>query len=244
MSQQPPPAPIVNSGGTSPSEIENMVRNFLAKGDTERQVGTLLSENYQYRERIRQLTESLSQVQAKVPADGALVLVGDDLKAYNEFLALKLKPSEVVTLQSEMTTLNGKVQAAERKASLDAAASAENYDPTVLSTLIGDKKLVVKKVEEEVDGEKKLVDRAFILTEGADKVVTEERLSKHVTDHHSKFLPSLKVEEGGDTEAGGESGTRFPRQRASSGGKATQTNASQSYIDRKYKTPPAQGAGK
>lgn len=227
----------------SPADIESMVQRFLAKGNTEQQVGVLMSENFQYREKNRLLTEQITQLQAKVPAEGSLVLTGEDLKLHNDLIALKLKPDEITALQTELTNVKGEVETAKRKEAITAAAAAENYDATVLATLIGDKTLVVKPVDEEVDGEKKKVDRAFIVTvDPTSKVQTEERLSEHVTKHHEKFLPSLTAE---TEDAGGGGGTPFPRQRASTGGgKPAKSDASQAYIAGRYKTQPAQGAGK
>jgi hypothetical protein len=48
----------------------------------------LFDENFQLREAKRQLGEQLTTLQGKLPAEGAVILTGDDAKAYEAYKAL------------------------------------------------------------------------------------------------------------------------------------------------------------
>lgn len=235
--------------GTAPAmnteEIRAFVQSIIGTQNVDSQVQRLMTENFEYREKNRVMRAELDAAKGRIPAEGAVVLTGDDVKLFNDFKALNLKPAEVTTLQTEFKALQGEVTTAKRKDSIATAAHAEGYDPTVLGTLIGDQELVVKPVTEDVDGKNQAVDRAFIRTKGADNTVTETRLSEHIEKNHAKFIPSLTVGEGDAGSTGSTNGTEFPRQRASAkSGKPAEASAAKDYLKKRYSSVAGQPAAK
>jgi hypothetical protein len=136
--------------------------------------------------------------------------------------------------------LNVKVSTTERQGKIAKVAKVENWDPTVLSTLVGDYDLTTEPVTEDVDGQSKAVDRGFISIKGADNTVTKHRLSEWVEKNHAKFIPSLNVEEGSgeesSTSTNGNSRTSFPKQTARGvRGKPAEANAAKDYLKKRYR---------
>lgn len=239
------PAPPI-----SKEDIAAAVRDAVSSSGSNNNDGklqSLLTDNFQYREAIRNLNVELATLRSRVPAEGALVLTGDDLKIYNEFIALKLKPAEVTALQSKATELEKSAAAFKLKEAIAAAAVAENYDATVLGTLVNGQDLTIKPVDETVDGKPVKVDRAFINIKGADGVVTERRLSEFMIEKHSTFLPVLTVAEGieGERSSTSNGGTQYIPQRGTAT-KATgnQPNPAKAYLSRKYGPKPQAEQGK
>lgn len=246
MSMQPPPIPP-QGGGLTRDEISQIVRDAMSgsTGDQSQRIQTLLTDNFALREAKRQLIAENDALKARVPADGSITLSGDEKATYEALVALKLKPADIATIVAEHATLKASVAQHAQEKGMTEAAAAEGYDATVLGTLVSGQDLVVKPVKEVVDGEEKQVPRAFIQTKGADNVVTEQRLSEYITAKHPKFLPSLMAEtdsdNGANSGAAGNGGTKFVKQRASTGTKGTQADPSKAYISKKYRTEAEQG---
>lgn len=229
----------------SADEIRSFVQNILSNGNVNQQVQTLMTDNFDLREKNRVLRGDNEALRSKVPAEGAVVLTGEDAKTYEAFVALKLKPADIAKLQTDFQALQGKVATAERKGSIAQAAKAEGYDETVLGTLVGDHELTIAPVTEEVEGQNKAVDRAFIGIKDATGAVTKTRLSEYIEKNHAKFIPSLTVEEG---ESGSESsvnGTKYPRQQAKAkSGKPAEASAAKTYLQKRYRPQQPASAGK
>jgi len=246
MSTPPNNLPQPAQPGVNMDEIRSMVRNMLQTDNAQSKVVDMMTDNFELREKNRQLKAENEQYKTKIPTEGAIVLTGDDAKLYTEFVALKVKPADITKLQADYQTLQGKVSTAERKEAIATAAKAEGYDATVLGTLVGDLELAVKSVTEDVGGQSKAVDRAFVRTKGADNTITEQRLAEYVEKNHAKFLPSLTVVEGESEGAGSATGaTIYPRQQArAKSGKPAEANASKAYLQKRYRQKSAQGAEK
>src|SRR5690348_6795389 len=73
--------------GADPTQAFQNRLNKL-NGDAMAFATQLFDENYRLREDKRQLNEQLTTAQGKVPADGALVLTGDEAKAFEAYKAL------------------------------------------------------------------------------------------------------------------------------------------------------------
>lgn len=241
MSTPPVNLPIL-APPISKEDIAAAVRDAMStsnNGNVDARMQVLLTENFQYRETIRGLNNELTTIRTKIPADGALVLTGEDVKTYNEFVALKLKPAEITALQSKATELESSAAAFKLKEGIAAAAAAEKYNATVLGTLVNGQDLITKPVDELVDGKSVKVDRAFINIKGADNVVTERRLSEFMAEKHSTFLPVLMVAEGGEgnRSSAGNGGTQFiPQRGTASKAMGNQPNPAQAYLAKKYGT--------
>lgn len=229
----------------SADEIRSFVQNILSNGNVNQQVQTLMTDNFDLREKNRVLRGDNEVLRSKVPAEGAVVLTGDDAKTYEAFVALKLKPADIAKLQTDFQALQGKVATAERKGSIAQAAKAEGYDETVLGTLVGDHELTIAPVTEEVEGQNKAVDRAFIGIKDATGAVTKTRLSEYIEKNHAKFIPSLTVEEGESGSESSANGTKYPRQQAKAkSGKPAEASAAKAYLQKRYRPQQPASAGK
>jgi hypothetical protein len=244
MATPPNQLPIATPPAMSAEEIRSFVQNILSNGNVNQQVQTLMTDNFDLREKNRVLRGENEVLKAKVPAEGSRVLNGEEAKTYEAFVALNLKPADITKLQQDHTALQGKVTAAERKGSIAQAAKVEGYDETVLGTLVGDHELSIASINEEVNGQTKAVDRAFIGIKGTDGAITKTRLNEYIEKNHAKFIPSLTTVEGGESRETG-NGTKFPRQTASAkSGKPAEATAAKNYIKKRYGSKQPADAGK
>lgn len=206
----------------------------------------LYGENAELREKNRTLRKENDDLTAAQPPKGALILVGDDIKLFNDLKALIPEGKKVEDLAATLKehgeqTL--KITELERGNLVRDIAEAEGWKASNLLRLTAGMELAMEEVEEEIDdpdkeGEKKKVKvkRGFLLVKDATGAVTSrKRLSDELTD----FLPSLKAE-AGQAEAGEESkGTAYVRQPA--GRKADPSsktkNVSTSYLNKAYGEP-------
>jgi hypothetical protein len=154
----------------------------------------LMSENYRYRERIRELKAELKTAQGMAPGENSVVLSGDDAAKYRE---LKLTPAQIAeklaqltTLETEVADLRSKASASEQQSAVQAAAEAAGYDAEVLAEVVKLKGLIVETKEIEKDGAKKKV--ASVRT-AADAEPTE--LTIYATEHLKPFLRALVKDE-------------------------------------------------
>jgi len=250
MSTPPNQLPPATPPAMSAEEIRSIVQGIIGQQNVSTQVQTLMTENFEYREKNRVLRADNEQLRAKVPAEGSVVLSGDDVKLGNDFKGLNLKPADITKMKGDFETLQGKVSTTERQGTIAKVAKVENWDPTVLGTLVGDHALVIEPVTEDVNGQSKAVDRGFINIKGADNSVTKHRLSEWIEKNHAKFLPSLNVEEGSGEESSssvnGNNRTNFPKQTARGvRGKPAEANAAKDYLKKRYNPQqPAAKAGK
>src|SRR4051812_26351407 len=87
-----------NSGRryASPEEIAQQVATLMARNnnDSQRVITQLMNDNRTARDKLRIAREKVTELEGKLPKD-AIVLTGDDAKAYTAFKALNLKPDEV-----------------------------------------------------------------------------------------------------------------------------------------------------
>jgi hypothetical protein len=184
-----------NQGGTQP-DLAQVLQTLAARhGGSLDAVGmTLLTENRDYRERIRQL-------EGRVPADGAVVLAGDDAQRWQAYQALG-QPTDVQTAITELTTLR-------RDKAVADAADAAGYKAKVLGQLPKAATLTFTIKDETENGQ--TVKRAYV--KDGD---TEEPLTIYAEREWQDFLPALLS---ADTNPGqGQARPGFVRQQA--GGKA------------------------
>lgn len=181
-----------------------------ANGDAMGVAGLLYSENFQYREQLRQLKEQLTQAQAKAPGEGAVVLTPEQAKAWTAYQALGTV--EVITQGlKERDTAQGELGSLRRATTLREAAETCGFDADVLGTLAGGLEFVVQDVT--ADG--KTVKAAFV----KDQQGAQVRLEEYARQKWEKFTPALipaagRGQGGGGqwSGAGGQQGTRLPTQ--------------------------------
>ncbi len=127
----------------------------------------------------------VSELSGKVPADGAIVLAGDDAKAWGKYRNLG-KPDEIKTQLDEGTTARGEVAKYARERAVSTVAKAAGFDPDVLGTLAGE--LEFEVADETVKGKPAKV--AYV--KDGDK---KTPLDKYAEANWPKFLPSLRQAE-------------------------------------------------
>lgn len=195
-------------GATDLSKVLESFNNKLAKfnNDATALAQQLFTENYTLREDKRKLNARVEELQGKQPAEGAVVLTGDEAKTWGAIKELNLSADDIKAKLQSSTETAAELSRLKRQSLIREAAETEGYKHTVLDTLIGaDMPLELKEVDK--DGKK--VKQAFV------KVDEQElSLSDYITTHKADFLPALKVETG--------NGNKFVRQDSS--GKAPAAN--------------------
>lgn len=152
-------------------ELKSRARAFLDKYkkgdgsvDSEAAVAQLLHDNLRARTKVKklragggsgsgetaELEADLEAAQAEVlrltglvPPAGAVVLTGDKLTEYNEYVKLGKTPKELGDALAEGVTLKTKDAERERDALFQSAASAVGYKRSILSALLKDRGLQV-----------------------------------------------------------------------------------------------------
>lgn len=153
----------------------------------------LLNENHSYRERIRQL-------EGRVPAEGSVVLAGDDLARWQAYQALG-QPTDLQATIAERDDFRTRLTVREREDLVREVAGVTGYKEATLKRLIGDLTIEVR----EVDEAGKKVKKAFVKLENN----AEQPLTEYAAREWADVLPALKAEK--------PSGTRWLPQNSGSG---------------------------
>lgn len=124
-------------------------RNLGSVSEVQSKINKLERDNAKQRDEIRDRDEKLKLL----PAEGAVVLVGDDAKAWPEYQALG-KPAEVKAKLAEGDALKVKDEARTKSDAQKAAAEAAGFDADVLAGLRGAEALTYEVRTEKVLNEK------------------------------------------------------------------------------------------
>ena len=206
-----------------------------ANGDAMGVAGLLYSENFQYREQLRQLKEQLTAAQGRVPGEGAVVLTPEQAKAWAAYQALGTV--EVITQGlKERDTAQGELGSLRRATTLREAAETCGFDADVLGTLAGGLEFVLQDVT--VDG--KTVKAAFV----KDAQGAQVRLEEYARQKWEKFTPALipaRGQGGGGQWSGasGQQGTKLPAMNAGGGGQPADVVAA--FLQEQEKARGARG---
>lgn len=150
------------------SALERLIQRH--NGDSTSVAALLFHENFQYRQRIRELERS------QPPAD-AVVLIGDDVKRWE---ALRThNPEELAQALREREALQAELSKYKRQALIASAARLVGYDPDVLAGLPN-----LPAIEVVEEGGKQIA----VIVDG----VNRSELSDYVQRHYAKFLPALE----------------------------------------------------
>lgn len=198
LDTDPPAGGGGGGGNTDPpagdkgADLVKAVEGLVAKhGDTTAALRVLLGENYGLRDANREL-------KSKLPADGAVILIGDDAKAWGQFRTLG-KFEDVETRLKERDTLDGQVKAHAREKHLAAVAGLHGFDAEVLTQLAGPD-LELRVADRTVNGKAVKVAQVVGKDDKGAEVLTD--LDKHAEAHWAKFLPSLKAVKAGPAPGG------------------------------------------
>lgn len=191
------------------------------------QIAKLEGEAYIAREKARDQDRIVTDLKAKVPADGTKVLSPAEAKSWDAYQEFG-KPEELKT-----TLDTGKAAIAERDAfkkaaTIESAAKAANFKPGVLKILGKDLDIEIKEIDVQTeDGATAKKPMAFVKTKDSAGVESEKALRDYFKEQGEDVLGSL---EAGESENDNGSGTHstampFPAQTAG-GGQAKSTFAS------------------
>lgn len=125
-----------------------------------RKIEEAIKDNGKQRDEIRELKEKVKAV----PAEGAVVLAGDDATAYAAWKALELKPEDVAKIKGERDEFAGKIAQRDRKDGFAKVATLHGWAAETADAMLDMKSLdgatlefkatkVRDKSGKEVDGE-------------------------------------------------------------------------------------------
>lgn len=173
-------------GGQDPaSAFQNLLNQH--KNDGIAVASKLFDENFGYREQIRTLKK-------KVPADGAVVLSGDDAKAWEAFKALNAKPEDLkaaVEKVGELERTNKELAGMESLREIaDLGLDGSKLKLTVLKDQIAKFPEAVISFKTEKDANGKEAKVAYIKKTEKD---SETKFADFAKADLADYLPSLKV---------------------------------------------------
>lgn len=192
------------SGPNLPGDVLAAYQNLVQRqGGVDATSLLLFQENYQYRERLRQQQEQLTRLQQQLPPDGAVVLQGDELTAWQTYQTLGTPDQlrQLATAQRDLLVMR--------------AAQNAGYKENVLSTLLkpGD----ALEIAAPADGKDPI---AYITPQGGERIP----LIDYATTNWNDFLPALQVKP---------QGTQFHPQHVGRGGKNNPSIIDKRLADRK-----------
>lgn len=177
-----------STGGADAKAISDAVKESLQRflerngGNPNKALETLYTENKEYRDTIRDLN-------AKMPAEGAVVLTADEAQQWNAYKQLG-GHEDVKKAIDERTQLQGQLAEVKRAEELRSVAAEMGYKPSVLIELdrmeqAKGKSLTYEVREVQVNGKAAKV--PFV--KGADG--KEQGLGDYAAANWGEFMPSL-----------------------------------------------------
>lgn len=209
MADEPTKPESVPEGKTpetpAPPDLVKVAESLVVKhGDTTKALMVLLDENYRHRETAREL-------KAKLPAEGSLVLTGEDAKVYQRYRALG-DPHTLATALTERDHLREVNDGVARDKLHSEVAIVAGYKAAVLSRLAttDNVDLVIEDLKDKagrpvMDKLGKPARGAFVKNE--DGSFTD--LSEYAAKHWDEFLPALKADTGRPVPVNGTPQSRF-----------------------------------
>lgn len=166
--------------GKSPDLVKAVEGLIARHGDSMAALRVLLAENHGYRDEIRKLKET------QPPAD-ALVLKGDDAKAWQAYVTLG-KPSDLRKALDDGKTAQTEADGFRREKLHGEAAALHGFKAAVLDRLARQDGLTIE-IKDEKDKAGKAVKVAHVKGEGD----ASTPLTEYAEKQWSEFLPSLKA---------------------------------------------------
>jgi hypothetical protein len=160
------------------------IREAVAKhGDAERALGYFLRDNRKYR-------KDMAELRAKLPPEGAVVLSGDDAKAWDEYRALG-KAGDLKAALGERDRFRDEADGLRRAEVYKQAAEAHGYKAPVLSRLASQEKLQIEIKEEKVGARTAQV--AYVKGVDDKGKETATKLPDYAARAWPEFLDSLPI---------------------------------------------------
>jgi hypothetical protein len=181
-----PTSVTTNTSATVVKEFDPQVaiREAVAKhGDAERALGYFLRDNRKYR-------KDNSDLKAKLPPEGAVVLTADEAKAWDEYKALG-KAGDLKAALGERDRLKDEADGLRRAEVYKQAAEAHGYKAPVLSRLASQEKLQIEIREEKVGA--KTAQVAYVKGVDDKGKETATKLPDYAARAWPEFLDSLPI---------------------------------------------------
>jgi hypothetical protein len=257
-------APSAGAGtAISQREVSEFVHSLIRRyGSTANALEKIAGDQMKYRKRAQTAEATTKEALKKVPAADAVVLSGEEAKAYAELKKSGHTLDKVPAMLSELSTLKTKDSSMSRESALKLASGegeTARYKSKVLGRLLKDengkdipiefKKVNVKGTD--ADGKATLTEESMayvVLGEGTAQ--TRELLDTYVEREHVDFLDVLRADgastEGKEKPAPSGAGggvSALPRQRPAPSGKPDDPKDMNKAVDRqlnsKYLSPSA-----
>lgn len=175
----------------------------------------LRNDNAKLREKNRVLRTELDAAKQKVP-EGAVVLAGEEAKAWEALKALGKTPKEISEALAERDTLAGKLAEHEARERSAKVAGILKWDPDLTPDFLKDKGLTALELkEEEIDRGNGKTEKGLVpyVMRGEGKDAKQEKLADVVSREFPKYLTALTATGGASGGTAGASGVPFPEQR-------------------------------
>jgi hypothetical protein len=160
------------------------IREAVAKhGDAERALGYFLRDNRKYR-------KDMAELRTKLPPEGAVVLQGDDARAWTEYSALG-KAGDLKAALAERDRFRDEADGLRRAEVYKQAAEAHGYKEPVLKRLASQEKLQIEIREEKVGA--KTAQVAYVKGVDDKGKETATKLPDYAAKAWPEFLDSLPI---------------------------------------------------
>jgi hypothetical protein len=222
-------------GGDGGNAAVDSFRRRLEKmnGDAQAFAMELFDENRRYREKNRQITEERDALKAKVPAEGSVILAGDDAKLFADLTA-KVPLKDAKGKLDEADAATGKLADYERRELYRQVSEAHGFKPGVLERLARTDGITLaldREVErDDGKGNKTKVKVASVKDASGQVLPLEEYAQKHWAD----FQPALTAQ---GAAGGGNQQDRKVFRTGPGERDAQPVNAAQKHIQGAYQRP-------
>lgn len=167
---------------TKPNKPSELIEKY--SGDAIKMADKLadvLNDNHSLREWKRTTAARLTELENKVPGDGAVVLKGDDLTRWQAYTELG-SPDDLLTLRREHETLAQEIATRRKRDEIAQVAEIAGFKADVLQDIGATVTYEVR----EVDEQGKKVKKVF--------VKQDEQTTVPIEQHFQKLLPALKID--------------------------------------------------
>ena len=167
-------------------DTDSFIQSMIARyGSTENALRQIVGEQLNYRARHRRDRDKIDALSKRVPPENAVILTGDDAKAWQEFKALNLAPAKVKERLDAATKFEQEATTAKRESALDTAAGLLKLDSKPFRRMIPvDAELDIRDVQSRnAKGELEILKVPYIKDGTGDKAAfmpVEEYLKREV----------------------------------------------------------------
>ncbi len=234
-----PPAP--SPGGSF--DINAFAASILAQvgGDKDAAIRKLGRELKKARDRRRDAEVRVQELESKLPAKDAVIIVGDDAKLYNSIKPLNLKAEDIVAGLKERDTLRTENTGIKRKQAATEAGAVHKFKPGILLDQLNSRSMDLATQKAKVKDAKGVEQEQevwHVRKQGDDKA-TWTPLKDWAESELKDYLPALK-DDGSSPTPGEPRFVPVPGSLPAAPGSKAQGSATelvQGHISRRYALP-------